>query len=171
MSADPVDRDRRRALRRDLKILAAGFAALAAVAVPLGLYLQGPVVATAAASPSGRWAAEVRQPRLVFLDRNFEVFLTDRRTGAERRVFVSQDQSPLVKEERLVWAADSRAFALVGDDYYVVPGAALPSGSTLFLTYDLPTGTLRCNTDHARPLPATPPADPAAAGRRFGAGL
>ena len=144
-----------------LAVLFASFAALLA---------WGSVVldVTTATSPDGRYTAVVRQRRMVHLDRNFHVVLIDNGTGAETVVFKSQDQSPGITSEALVWSADSRTFALVGDDYYVVPGSTLPDGRILFLTYDLPTGVLACNTEYPEPLPKAPPA---AATARFGAAL
>jgi hypothetical protein len=37
---------------------------------------------------------------------------------------------------------------LLGDDYFVVPNSALPSGEIVFLVYNLDTGKLWCNADN-----------------------
>ena len=105
----------------------------------------------AATSPDGVHRVIVREPRR-FIDRNFRVFLVDQRTGLERQVFKSYDQSPLITRERIVWSDDSSKFALVGDRYYVLPGAALPGGEIAFLLYDIDADRLWCNTDVNRGL-------------------
>ena len=128
-------------------------------------HLKVPVAVTTADSPDARYRAEVRQPRFIYLDRNFRVVLTDLETGRVREVFRSQDQSPTIRSERIVWAADSDALALIGDKYFVLPGSTLPGGATLFLTFDLPAGTVACNSDLPHPFPR---ATPAAALARFG---
>ena len=117
MTNDPAAARRRRETRLGLVVLVLLLAPFAALTV----YGGRQVTVTAATSPDGRFVAEVRQPRHVFLDRNFTVVLTGP-GGTPRVVFRSQDQDPTIKTESILWAADSAAFALVGDEYYVLPG-------------------------------------------------
>ena len=100
-----------------------------------------------ATSPDGAHRVIVREPMRT-LDRNFSVFLVDPSTGIEREIFDSYDQDPSIKREWIVWSDDSSKFALIGHRYFVVPGAGLPGGETVFLVYDLDADRLWCNTDH-----------------------
>lgn len=102
---------------------------------------------TVSQSPDGLHRIVVRQPRFVFMDRNFRVVLIETSTKTEREIFRSLDQSPTIESERLVWSADSKAVGLFGDKYYVVPNSQLPTGEIVFLVYNLDTGKLWCNAD------------------------
>ena len=99
-------------------------------------------------SPDGAYRAIVRErmPRLS-IDRNFRLYLVDRKTGAQRLIFTSDDQSTLINRERLIWNEDSSRIALIGDRYFTVPEANLPNGEIVFLVYDVVRQKLWCNTD------------------------
>ena len=73
------------------------------------------------------WVVEL--PR--FIDRNFAVRVEDLETGNLTTIFASPDEGRPVGSERIVWAADSSRFVLVGRYFYVHPEASLPSGESL----------------------------------------
>lgn len=105
-------------------------------------------------SPDGTQRIVIRQRRPITLDRNFRIVLIDEATKDEREIFYSLDQLPTISQEHVVWSADGRYFALIGDGYYVLPGSQLPNGLTIFLVYDLETDQVYCNTHYVdRKLP------------------
>ena len=119
-----------------------GFILLMILASP---YLYAPQDVTVSQSPDGLHHIIVRQPRFVFIDRNFRVVLIDTKSNSEREIFRSFDQSPTIKKERFVWSADSKVVGLLGDDYFVVLNSKLPNGEIVFLVYSLDTSDLWCN--------------------------
>ena len=100
-------------------------------------------------SPDGDYQIIVRE-RGRFIDRNFRVVLVDRKTGVERVIFDSFDQSPTITRERFVWTHDSSKVALTGDRYYATPEASLANGEIVFLMYDVKSDKLWCNADDDR---------------------
>jgi len=102
-------------------------------------------------SPNRYYRVTVREAVPRFIDRNFTVVLTDNKSGSERVIFDSDDQSPTIKTERLLWTRDSSAVALVGDRYYAIPEARLDNGQIVFLVYDVQSGRLWCNGDEDPP--------------------
>jgi len=97
-------------------------------------------------SPDGAYEITVRE-RVRFIDRNFRIVLVDRKMGARRLIFTSNDQSPTIKRERFVWNEDSSIVALIGDRYYTTPESKLENGEIVFLVYDVARGKLWCNSD------------------------
>ena len=47
----------------------------------------------------------------------------------------------------IVWAKDSSQFVLLGRQFYVVEGARLTNGESLYLLYDIRSGQLWCNAN------------------------
>jgi len=134
--------------RRWVWIVFVGVGVACAIAVIVAFTVWGRTRDTlVSVSPDGTCQVVVREGPRWSVDRNFRLFLADRKTGAERPIFTSDDQSPLITRERLVWSEDSSRFTLVGDRYFAVPEANLPSGEIVFLVYDIPGQKLRCNTD------------------------
>ncbi len=132
------------------KVLLFVLVGLSVVLLVLGvLFIAVPRDTLVSDSPDGSHRIIVREG-MRFIDRNFRVILVDRRTGTERVVFTSDDQSPTITQERFVWSEDSSKAALVGDRYFVVPEAKLENGEIVFLMYDVESNTLWCNTDHDR---------------------
>jgi len=97
-------------------------------------------------SPDGVCQLIVRE-RARHIDRNFKIFLVDRKTGAERLIFTSNDQSPTITRERFVWDEGSSKVGLTGDRYYATPESKLGNGEIIFLVYDVASGRLWCNSD------------------------
>jgi hypothetical protein len=97
-------------------------------------------------SPDGDYKIIVREGGRT-IDRNFDVVLVDRKTGVERVIFKSFDQTPTIKRERFVWTLDSSKVALIGDRYFVTPEANLANGEIVFLMYDVKSDKVWCNAD------------------------
>lgn len=130
------------------------------VILTLSFTLFAPRNTVVSQSPDGSHQVVVREG-IRTIDRNFRVVLVDLATGAQREIFVSDDQSPSIDRERFVWSDDSKKVALLGDKYYVVSDSSLSNGEIVFLVYDLENDRLWCNTDHDRGMEAIPAAQAA----------
>ncbi|TWT88303.1 hypothetical protein Mal64_17820 [Pseudobythopirellula maris] len=113
---------------------------------------------TSAVSPDGRYRITLDEGSN-FIDRNFDLLIWDRQTSSETRFQYLHDQSPLIKREHFVWSPDSRMAALVGDRYFTIPEAELPSGDLICLVYDVQENLLYDNYDHAEPSADRVPAE------------
>lgn len=96
------------------------------------------------------WVVEL--PR--FIDRNIAVKVEDIASGKVTTVFTSPDEGRPVGSERIVWAADSSRFVLLGRHFYVLPEARLPGGESLYLLYDIRSGKLWSNAAQQTRVPA-----------------
>lgn len=96
------------------------------------------------------WVVEL--PR--FIDRNFDVRVEDLATGKLHTVFTSPDEGRPVGSERIVWAADSSQFLLLGRHFYVLPKGRSTNGESLYLLYDLRTDELWSNAAQQTKYPA-----------------
>lgn len=111
------------------------------------LYLRFETVTLVSLSPDDNWRVHLveRNPPLA-IDRNFRVRLERLADHSVRELFQSPDEGLPVGSERILWSPDSTQFVLVGrhfshNDKY----EQLPSGESLYLLYDIPSGRLRCN--------------------------
>lgn len=89
-----------------------------------------------------------------FIDRNIAVRVEEMATGNETTIFTSPDEGRPAGSERIVWAADSSRFVLLGRHFYALPEARLPGGESLYLLYDLRSGKLWSNAAQQTRLPA-----------------
>jgi len=90
----------------------------------------------------------------VFIDRNFEIRITDTATGNTRTLFKSPDEGRPVGTERIVWSLDSTRFFLMGRQFFVKEGTADINGQDLYLMFDTETNRLWCNARQQTKYPA-----------------
>lgn len=90
------------------------------------------------------------------IDRNFELRLEDLRKpdGGTRTVFRSPDEGRPEGSERIVWSKDGSRFLLLGRHFYVHGNARLPSGESLYLMYEVPSGRVWCNAQQVSGVPS-----------------
>ncbi len=104
-------------------------------------------------SPDGKYSISIVELD-VFLDRNFEIRITDIALGTTRTVFRSPDEGLPVGTERIVWSLDGERFLLVGRKFYVKEGTADINGEDLYLMFDINTNRLWCNARQQNKYPA-----------------
>jgi hypothetical protein len=80
------------------------------------------------------------------IDRNFEVRLERLTDRSVVTLFRSPDEGRPEGSERVVWSPDGKQFVLVGRHFFVREGVQLPTGESLYLLYDVPSGKLCCNS-------------------------
>ena len=148
------------------KIMLSLLAALIVVPAGLGtvfyLMIAGRGRVAEATSPDGvyRIVLHERTGGAFAIDRNFDLLLWDRSSASERKIGwpLCHDQSPSITREHVVWSADSRYVALVGDRYFVSEEAKLPSGDLVLLAYNTRDDIFYSNYDFEEayePFPAT----------------
>jgi hypothetical protein len=86
-------------------------------------------------------------------DRNFELRLTQVRTGEARTVFQSPDEGRPSGSERIVWSADGSRFLLLGRHFFVTERAKLAGGEQAYLMMDVRSGQQWCNASQQPRLP------------------
>lgn len=88
-----------------------------------------------------------------FIDRNFEIELTEVATGRSEIVFRSPDEGKPIGTERVVWSSDGSRFLLLGRNFFVTSEGSLEGGLQAYLMMDVRTGRIWCNARQASDYP------------------
>jgi hypothetical protein len=82
------------------------------------------------------------------IDRNLELKLESLEDHTVRTIFYSPDEGRPTGSERIIWSADGSRLLLVGRHFFLKErDLKLPSGDSLYLMYDVPSGRLWCNSE------------------------
>jgi hypothetical protein len=88
-----------------------------------------------------------------FIDRNFELRLEQMDGRTTKALFRSPDEGMPEGSERIVWAADSSRFVLVGRHFELRDAPRLPTGESLYLMCEVATGRVWCNSQQQEQFP------------------
>jgi hypothetical protein len=133
-----------------LAVAALALAAAAGFALRGSPLFERPVTVTSLSPDDALRVILVERPGF---DRNFELRLTQVRTGEARTVFQSPDEGRPSGSERIVWSADGSRFLLLGRHFFVTERAKLAGGEQAYLMMDVRSGQQWCNASQQPRLP------------------
>jgi hypothetical protein len=104
-------------------------------------------------SPDERLRVNLVEAPGNFIDRNFDLRLEQVDGRATKTLFRSPDEGRPEGSERIVWAADSSRFVLVGRHFDAGDAPRLSTAETLYLMCEVATGRLWCNSRQQQQFP------------------
>ncbi|HNH82830.1 MAG TPA: hypothetical protein PL157_10700 [Acidobacteriota bacterium] len=99
-------------------------------------------------SPAGHWRAKLVDYKQA--DHKIEIKLEDTTHHQPAKMIYAVDELPSFANERILWSKDETKLLVVGRGCSVPNDCSkLATGEGLYLLYDIPTGTTRCNIRHS----------------------